>query len=117
MYIGQSVKRKEDFRLVTGQGRFVDDLGPTNSARGHFLRSEHANARLVSIDSSRAKSMPGVLAVLTGKDWEAEKLGRSPVLWTITSRDGKPMREVKRPMLALDYVRHVGDTIALVVAE
>ena len=117
MYIGRSVTRKEDFRLVTGQGRFVDDLAPSNSARAYFLRSEHANARLVSIDTSRAQSMPGVLTVLTGKDWEADKLGRSPVLWTITSRDGKPMREVKRPMFVADYVRHVGDTIAMVVAE
>src|SRR5690349_22373895 len=117
MYIGRRVQRKEEFRLLTGQGRFVDDLPMPGCTRAVFLRSPHANARIRSIDASRARTMPGVLGVLTGEDWQKANLGRSPILWTVTSRDGKPMKAIKRPMLAVDYVRHVGDTVALVVAE
>jgi carbon-monoxide dehydrogenase large subunit len=117
MYIGRRVQRKEDSRLLTGKGRFVDDLIRPDSARAAFVRSPHAHAVIVRIDISAANGMPGVLAVLTGRDWEAAGLGRSPNLWTVTSRDGRPMKEVKRPILTADRVRHVGDTVAIVVAE
>jgi carbon-monoxide dehydrogenase large subunit len=117
MYIGQRVQRKEDARFLTGQGRYVGDLRLPEMAYAAFLRSPHAHARIRGIDTAAATAMPGVLRILTGADWRAEGLGVSPVLWMITSRDGTPMNEAKRPILVSDRVRHVGDTIAVVVAE
>jgi carbon-monoxide dehydrogenase large subunit len=117
MYVGQRVQRKEDFRFLTGQGRYVDDLKLPGMVHAAFLRSPHAHARIRNIDIAAAAAMPGVIRILTGQDWKAEGLGTSPVLWLVTSRDGSPMNEVKRPILVHDRVRHVGDTLALVVAE
>src|ERR1043166_1270302 len=78
--IGQRVRREEDFRLLTGRGRYVDDvpaIGPHGepAARGYVLRSPHAHARIVSIDAEQAKTAPGVLAVLTGDDLKRRGLG------------------------------------------
>ena len=117
MYVGQRVQRKEDLRFLTGQGRYVDDLRLPDMAHAAFVRSPHAHALIRNIDTKAAEAMPGVIRVLTGRDWDAEKLGTSPVLWLVTSRDGTPMNEVPRPILVADRVRHVGDTVALVIAE
>jgi carbon-monoxide dehydrogenase large subunit len=117
MYIGRPIRRKEDYRLLTGQGQFVADLSLPGEVHAAFIRSPHANAEIAAIRVERAEAMPGVLKILTGKDWQSEGLGRSPVLWTVKSRNGKPMNEVRRPMLAADRVSHVGDTIAMVIAE
>ena len=66
--VGQRVRREEDRRLLTGRGRYVDDVSLPGAARGYILRSPHAHARIVALDASRARDMPGVLAVLTGTD-------------------------------------------------
>jgi carbon-monoxide dehydrogenase large subunit len=117
MYIGSPIRRKEDHRFLTGRGNFVDDIVLPNAAYATFVRSPHAHALIGTINCTRARMMPGVLLVLTGRDWEEAGLGKSPVLWTVTSRDGQPMLEAPRPILTADRCRHVGDTIALVIAD
>lgn len=113
--IGASVKRTEDSRFLQGKGRYVDDLTLKNQAYAHILRSPHAHANLVSIASGSAETSEGVIAVFTAKDFE--HLGGLPCGWLIHNRDGSPMTEPKHPVLAEGKVRHVGDPIALVVAE
>jgi carbon-monoxide dehydrogenase large subunit len=76
--IGQGVPRFEDPRLVSGRGSYVDDVVLPRMAHGYVLRSPHANARILSIDTEAAKAAPGVLAVLTGADWQASGLGDLP---------------------------------------
>src|SRR5580704_6016317 len=76
--IGQPVRRKEDFRLLTGRGRYGDDIALSNPAYAAFVRSPHAHARIVSIDKAGALARPGVLAVLTGADYVAAGLGAIP---------------------------------------
>jgi len=115
--IGQSIPRKEDDRFITGRGRFVDDVKVANAAFAAFVRSPHAHARIARIDGTRARQMSGVLAVLTGAEWEKNGGGRSPIVWQVTSSDGTPMKTARRPILTADIARHVGDTVALVVAE
>jgi carbon-monoxide dehydrogenase large subunit len=115
--IGASVRRKEDFRFLTGSGHYTDDMNRPGQAYAHFVRSPHAHARIRRLDASAAARAPGVIAVLTGKEVEADGLGGMPCGWGITSRDGKPMIEPKWPVLALDIVRYVGDSVAVVIAE
>ncbi len=116
--IGQAVPRTEDPRLLTGRGRFVDDVRLVDPAHAVVLRSPHAHARIVSIDGSAARAMPGVLAVLTGADYRADGLGGLPCQITTFERpDGGPMFSPPHPALAADRVRRVGDDVALVVAE
>ena len=115
--IGQPVPRFEDPRLLRGGGRYVDDIVLPHMAFGYVLRSPHAHARIRSIDISRAKSAPGVLAVLTGADWQASGWGDLPVPGGNTRRDGSPMYRPPYPALASDRVRFVGDCVAFVVAE
>lgn len=115
--IGQPVPRFEDPRLLRGGGRYVDDIVLPHMAFGYVLRSPHAHARIRSIDVSRAKSAPGVLAVLTGADWQASGWGDLPVPGGNTRRDGSPMYRPRYPALASDRVRFVGDCVAFVVAE
>ena len=116
--IGQSVRRVEDPRLLTGGGRYTDDTklaGP--AARAYVLRSPHAHADIKGIDTSAAKKAPGVLLVLTGEDVKKAGFGDLPCLVPIENRDGTQRGETPRPMLAQGRVRHVGDPVALVVAE
>jgi carbon-monoxide dehydrogenase large subunit len=113
--IGQAIRRKEDFRFLTGMGQYTDDVNPAQHTHAVFLRSPHAHARIRSIDASRAKSAPGVVAVVTGADLEG--VNGLPCGWLITGTDGKPMNEPPHPVLAKGKVRHVGDTVALVIAE
>ena len=115
--IGRSLTRVEAKRLLVGRGKFVDDVAPENAVYAAFIRSPHAHATIDAIRIEPALAMPGVLAVPTGKDWLAAGLGRSPGLWLVTSRDGTPMNEVCRPMIVDGRVRHVGDTVAVVIAE
>src|SRR6266436_545584 len=114
--IGQSVPRFEDLRLVRGGGRYVDDMVLPGMAFGHVLRSPHAHARIRSIDTAKAKASPGVLAVLTGADWQASGWGDLPVPGGLTRRDGSVFKP-PYPALAKDRVRWVGDYVAFVVAE
>ena len=116
-HVGAAQTRLEDDRFLTGRGRFVDDIRLPGEAHAAFVRSPHARARIGAIDTARARSMPGVLAVLTGEDWRRDGGGNTDVLWDITSHDGTPMACAPRPVLATGEARHVGDTVALVVAE
>src|SRR5947207_15728537 len=114
--IGQSVARFEDPRLLRGGGRYVGDMVLPGMAFGYVLRSPHAHARIRSIDASKAKSALGVLAVLTGADWQASGWGDLPVPGGLKRRDGSVFRP-PYPALVLDHVRWVGDYVAFVVAE
>ena len=116
--IGDSVRRVEDPRLLTGGGRYTDDTKlQTPAARMFVLRSPHAHADIKSIDTSVAKKAPGVLLVLTGADVTKADFGDVPCLVPLDNRDGTPRADTSRPMLAKTRVRHVGDPVALVVAE
>src|ERR1700680_841395 len=115
--IGQGVPRFEDPRLVRGEGRYVGDILLPGVAYGHVLRSPHAHARIRSIDVSRARAAPGVLAVLTGADWQASGVGDLPVPGGLKRRDGAPLYRPPVPALVKDRVRWVGDYVAFVVAE
>ena len=113
--IGAAAKRREDIRFLTGRGRYTDDIQIAGQTHAVFVRSQVAHGRIVRVDTARAEAMPGVLAVFTGADFAA--VGGNPAGWLINSRDGTPMREPKRPVLAHGKVRHVGDAYAAVVAE
>jgi len=115
--IGSPVRRKEDYRFLTGNGQYTDDVVLPRQSYGYFLRSPHAHARIRSIDTAEALASPGVIAVLTGDDMAADKVGGLPCGWLIHSIDGSPMKEPPHPALAHGKVRHVGDQVALVVAE
>ena len=115
--IGASVKRKEDLRFLTGKGHYLDDINRPGQACAYFLRSPHANAKFKKIDTKAAAKAPGVVAVLTGADVEADGLGGVICGWTVTSKDGSPMKAPAHPVLAKDTARYVGDAVAVVIAE
>jgi aerobic carbon-monoxide dehydrogenase large subunit len=115
--IGAAVRRKEDFRFLTGQGSYTDDINRPGQLYAWMLRSPHAHAKIVGIDATAATSAPGVVAVFTGKDLAADGIGGLPCGWGIHSKDGSPMAEPPHPALAVDKVRHVGDQVAVVIAE
>src|SRR5882762_7641320 len=115
--IGQSIKRREDYRFLTGAGQYTDDVVLPGQTFGVFLRSPYAHARITSIDTSRALKAPGVVQIFTGADLAEAKVGGLPCGWLIHSKDGTPMKEPAHPVLAQGKVRHVGDQVALVVAE
>ncbi len=115
--IGQSVPRTEDPRLLTGRGRYIDDVSMIGQCHAFVLRSPHAHARIRAIDIAAATDMPGVVAVFTGADWAADELGHHLPLWALNRRDGSPMYMPPRPALALDRVMLVGDPVAFVIAE
>ena len=115
--LGQSVTRIEDAALLCGAGRYADDVQIANAAHASIVRSPHAHAKIKSIDTSAARKAPGVLAVLTGADVAADKLGDMPCLVPVTNIDGTQRGDTPRPILAQDRVRHVGDPVAVVVAE
>ena len=116
-HVGAAHTRLEDDRFLTGRGRFVDDIRLPGEVYAAFVRSPHAHARIRTISTARARAMPGVLAVLTGEDWRRDGGGDTAVLWDIASHDGTPMTIASRPIFAAGAARHVGDTVALVVAE
>ena len=115
--IGASVRRVEDRRFLTGQGRFVDDIAPPNMVFAYVVRSRHAHAKILSIDATAARNAPGVLAVLTGEDVAREKIGGLPCPGFPSLPQGAHYYRPLRPVLAKDFVRHVGDCVALIVAE
>jgi len=115
--IGQAVPRTEDPRLLKGLGRYVDDISLRNQAWCAIVRSPHAHAEIVSIDTAAALRMPGVLLVLTGEDFAREGLGEHPVEIHRKRRDGSPMFHPPHPALVRDRARFVGDTVAVIVAE
>src|SRR6202011_4383534 len=115
--IGQPVRRVEDRRFITGRGRYLDDIVRPRQAHAVFLRSPHAHAVIRAIDTQAAAAAPGVIAVLTGADLAADGLGTVPCVSGLTNRDGSPAVLPPRPAMVADRVRHVGDTVAMVVAE
>ncbi len=115
-HIGESVRRKEDYRFLTGAGNYTDDINLANQRVAVFVRSPHAHAVIKSVDVTAAEAMPGVAKVFTGKDVEG-KMGGLPCGWLITSTDGSPMKEPPHPILAQGKVRYVGDHVAMVVAD
>ena len=115
--VGQSVRRVEDPRLLQGFGRYVDDVSLPHQAYAFVVRSPHAHAAIRSIETSAARAARGVLAVLTGADLAKDALGNLPTDKSRKRRDGSPAFATPRPALVRDRVRHVGDPVALVVAE
>ncbi len=113
--IGAAVRRKEDPRFLTGRGRYTDDINRPGQTYAVIVRSSEAHASIGGIDSSAATAAPGVVAVLTGADLEG--VGGLPCGWAIHSKDGSPMVEPPHPVLATERVRHVGDPVAMVIAE
>ena len=115
-HIGEAVRRKEDYRFLTGNGQYTDDIQLAHQRYAVFVRSPHAHATIRRVDTSRAQAMPGVAKVFTGADI-AGKMNGLPCGWLITSTDGQPMKEPPHPVLAQDKVRYVGDQVAMVVAD
>jgi carbon-monoxide dehydrogenase large subunit len=120
--IGRRLPREEDFRLLTGCGRYVEDApaigangGPPG--RGYVVRSPHAHARIAALDAERARVAPGVLAVLTGAELERRGLGTLRPLIPRRKRNGAPARVCPQPLLARERVRYVGQPVAFIVAE
>ena len=119
--IGAPVRRREDYRLLTGHGRYADDVNTPGQAYAAFVRSPHAHADVVAIDPAPARGVAGVLGVFTGHDLLADGVGTIPTLIAergggIRNRDGSPFAEPPWYPLATDRVRHVGEPIAIVVA-
>jgi aerobic carbon-monoxide dehydrogenase large subunit len=115
--IGAPVRRKEDRRFITGKGHYTDDINRPGQTYAFFIRSPHAHATIKSIDSRAAAAMPGVVAVLTGAELAADKIGGLICGWMIHSKDGSPMKMAPHPALANGKACHVGDPVAVVIAE
>ncbi len=118
--IGQAVTRREDQRLVTGTGQYVDDMILPNEAHVVFVRSPHAHARIKSVDASAARTMPGVVAVITAAEMQADGVGAFPTVppeGTLKRADGKNMCSAPYYPMAKDEVRFVGEAVAVVIAE
>ena len=113
--IGASSLRREDVRFLTGKGQYTDDINRPGQAYAYFLRSDVAHGTINGVDTTAASAAPGVLRVFTAADLEG--VGGIPCGWLITDKNGDPMKEPKHPILAEGKVNHVGDPIAVVVAE
>ena len=112
--MGQPVRRIEDRRFLTGYGRYTEDIDLPHQAYAQFVRSPHAHARIVSVDCAAARAAEGVLAVYTVAD--LADLGRIPCPSAVKNRDGSASFVPPHPCLAEGRVRHVGDSVAMVVA-
>src|SRR5690606_31207876 len=115
--IGQAVRRKEDARFITGTGRYLDDIVVDGEVHGVVVRSPHANARIVSIDCDPIRSLPGGLAVFTGRDYVAANMGNLASATALDGLDQTTLQHPPRRALAVNAVRYVGDPVAFVVAE
>ena len=115
--IGQPATRIEDTRLTTGQGSYIEDLSLEGQAYAIFVRSPHAHAFIKKIDTDDARSLPGVLAIYTVEDLKADNIGNVPCGAPVMNKDGTPCVMPPRPALAEGKVRHVGDAVAVVIAE
>lgn len=117
MYLGQSVRRREDARFLTGRGRYVDDVPAVRAAHAAFVRSPHAHARIRGIQTAKARRMPGVLGIVTAADWYGAGLGDFPLWARIPPIDGVERDQFARPVLCREEACFVGDPVAMVVAE
>ncbi len=115
--IGQSVLRREDPRLLEGRGQYVADLFLEGMLHCAFVRSPHAHARIRSVATTAAAQAPGCVAVLTGMDMKADAVGKMTPLWLIPGADDTRLIEPPRWSMAQDRVRHVGEIVAVVIAQ
>ena len=115
--VGQPIRRLEDVRLLTGKGRYQDDLTLHRQTWCVFVRSPHAHAKIRSIDTEAARRAPGVLAVYTGTDYVNDGIAMPKAAMPRKKRDGSPMFAPQRPALVVDRARYVGDPVAMVIAE
>ncbi len=115
--VGAAVRRKEDFRFITGEGHYTDDISLPGQSYAYFVRSPHAHAAINGINTSAAEAAPGVLGVFTGEHVAADGIGGLICGWMIHSKDGSPMKAGPHPILAQGKARYVGDHVAVVVAE
>ncbi|MCX8502335.1 MAG: xanthine dehydrogenase family protein molybdopterin-binding subunit [Alphaproteobacteria bacterium] len=115
--IGQALTRREDLRLLQGQGRYSADINWPNQAVGFVLRSPQAHAEIVRLDTAAARKISGVLLILTHDDLAAEGIGGLPCWARLTNRDGTAAFVPERPLLARGRVRFVGEPVAFIVAE
>src|SRR5258706_16266598 len=115
--IGSAVRRTEDQRFLTGTGHYTDDINRPGQAHVWFVRSPHAHAAITKIDTAKAKQAPGVVAVYTGADTAADKVGGLICGWVVKDKNGQPHKAPGHPVIALDTVRHVGDQVAAGIAE
>lgn len=115
-HIGESLRRVEDTRFLTGAGKYVDDIHQEGQKYACFVRSPHAHAAIKNIDTAEAAAMPGVQRIFTGRDIDG-KVGGLPTGWLISNPDGSPMKEPPHPFLAVHKVRYVGEPVAMVVAD
>lgn len=113
--IGKSIKRVEDKRFITGKGKYTDDIILERQTYACFVRSPYAHARILNVDTSAAKDMPGVIAIFTGAD--VAEINGVPCGWQVNFKNGDVMKEPKHPLLVADKARHVGDPVAIVIAE
>lgn len=113
--IGQPVSRKEDPRLLTGRGRYTDDMNLPGQAYAAVLRAQEPHGLIKTIDCTAARALPGVLAVLTADDMVG--YGTRGCALPLKSHDGSPLPDIRNPVLATGRVRHVGEALAVVVAE
>ncbi|MCL4107152.1 UNVERIFIED_CONTAM: hypothetical protein GTU68_032967 [Idotea baltica] len=114
-FIGKSVKRIEDKRFLTGKGKYTDDIKLVGMTHAHIVRSPYAHAKVLSIDTEAAKAHEGVVAVFVGSDIEG--IVGVPTGWQVNFKNGDTMKEPAHPLLVRDNVRHVGDAVAVVIAE
>jgi carbon-monoxide dehydrogenase large subunit len=115
--IGANVKRKEDFRFLTGQGHYTDDIHRPGQVHAYFVRSPHAHAKINGVNKAAAEAAPGVIAVFDGADMAADSVGSLPCGWTVTDRHGEAHKAPPHFPLARDKVRYVGDHVAVVIAK
>ena len=114
---GHPAKRREDRRFLTGTGRYLDDVELPRETHAVFVRSPHAHASFTSVGIEQAMEVSGVLGVFTGTDLKAAGFGPIPPVAILSNRDGSPQAAPPRHSLAIDRVRHVGDPVAVVIAE
>src|SRR5262245_24057901 len=117
MKLGQPILRREDGRFLTGCGRYADNTAPRDALAVLFVRSPHAHARLAAIDKEAAAASPGVVAIYTAEDLVADKVGHLPAISEIKDAAGNRHREPQHLPMPPGKVRHVGDIVAMIVAE
>ena len=116
-FIGQSVKRTEDKRFITGKGNYVDDIQLPGMTHAFIVRSHLAHAKILNVDTSEAEKASGVVAVFTGADIAAAEIGGVPCGWQVDFKNGDTMKEPPHPLLVADKVRYMGDAVVVVIAE
>ena len=115
--IGKPVRRKEDLRFITGRGRYTADIELPGQLYLAVSRSPYAHAKIKAVDTRAAAAAPGVVAVITADDLTAAGYKTIRCVWPINNKDGTPMPEPDRHVLARDKAVHVGDPVAAVIAE